>query len=73
MAGDWLSCLEIDASAEPSVEVDLERGHLIADGGQGLLKRLDLPLDLGRRYAQHLLGLRLRDHEEGVANFVPVP
>ena len=66
------SRLEVDAAAEPCIQVHLELRHLVPQRAEPVLKGRDVLLSLRIRSRQHLLRLLEGDVEEGVADLVPV-
>src|SRR4051794_17671709 len=67
------SCLEIDCLSKSCIQLNLELPHFFPGIGQLVLEYLDFLFYFCSRHGEHLLCLRHRDVEEGVANLVSNP
>lgn len=66
-------CLEVDAPAEPGIQLNLQLSHLLAYRTERVFQLCDILLNFGSCYPKHLLGLGKRDVEECISNFVSAP
>lgn len=66
------SRLEVDAAAEPCIQVHFELRHLVPQRAEPVLKGRDVLLGLRIRRRQHFLRLLEGNIEEGVADLVSV-